>query len=121
MIMLSGRNKIDTETYDHCWFATTTCPHMGPGCEHHPEIAGSWDIGKYCIPDHPEYNEKLFYEKYVEEMTSSPKINHLREIVRRSEAGEWFQLIFYELDPKDGERPYLYNILKGMTDNVRIE
>lgn len=120
MIMLSGREKIDYEQYDHVWYATTTCPGMPMGCEHHPELAGSYDIGVYCMPGE-NYNPELFYSKYVEELTTEPKLSYLKDLVRRSENGEWFQLIFYEKNPTDGERPYLYDILKGMTNDVFIE
>lgn len=116
MIMLSGKNKVQFDMYDHVWYATTTCPHMRVGCEHHPEIAGSYAIWKYC-----EHDEDRFYREYIREMTTEPKISRLKEIVKRSDAGEWFQLIFYEDDPNTGERPYLYKILKELTDNVEIE
>lgn len=121
MIMLSPRSKTDLELYDHVWYVTTSAPGIKSGCEHHPELAGSYEIGKYCIPDHPEYDEKKFYELYVKELTSMPKLGYLQDVVRRSEAGEWFQFVFYEEPPTDGERPYMFKILKGMTDQVEIE
>lgn len=121
MITLSGKNKVQMDLYDHVWYATTTCPGMRIGCEHHPEIAGSYEIGKYCIPGRPEYDEERFYVEYVKELSSEPKISYLRDIVRRSENGEWFQLVFYEDDPNDGERKYMYQILKQMTNKLRIE
>lgn len=121
MIMLSPKSKINYEQYDHIWYATTSAPGKNLDCEHHPEIAGSYEIGKYCIPSHPEYNPEKFYEEYWKEITSEPKISYIKDIVRRSEAGEWFQLIFYEQDPTEGERPYMYKLLKSLTDNVYIE
>ena len=119
MIMLSGKNKVDMSQYDHVWYVTTTCPGMKVGCEHHPELAGSMEIGKLCYGPNADFDE--FYRRYVAELTSEPKISYLREVVKRSEAGEWFQLVFYENEPTDGERPYMYKILKSMTDEVYIE
>ena len=119
MIMLSGKKKVDCRTYDHVWYATTTCPGMRTGCEHHPEIAGSKKLEALFYEGKKSPDE--IYAMYVEELTSEPKISYLRELVRRSEAGEWFQLIFYEDSPTEGERPYMYAILKEMTSEVFIE
>lgn len=119
MIMLSGKRKVDCETYDHVWYATTTCPGLKVGCEHHPELAGSKKLEALFYAGVKPAEE--IYATYVQELTSEPKISHLRELVRRSEAGEWFQLIFYEDSPTDGERPYMYDILKEMTSEVYIE
>ena len=119
MIMLSGKNKVDCSLYDNVWYVTCTCPGMRQGCEHHPELAASKQTEALCYADQPDFD--LFYKRYVEELTSEPKFSYLKEVVRRSEAGEWFQLIFYEDDPTDGERPYMYEILKKLTDKVSIE
>lgn len=118
MIQLSGKNNVDMQLYDHVWYVTSTCPGMRVGCEHHPELAASKELSKLCYGDNPDFD--AFYKGYVAELTSEPKISYLRNVVRRSEAGEWFQLIFYEDDPKDGERPYMYEILKTMTNEVYI-
>lgn len=116
MIMLSGKRKVNFDLYDNVWYVTTTCPGMKVGCEHHPELAASKEAGKLYSID-----PKLFYDQYVKELTSEPKVTYLKDVVKRSDAGEWFQFIFYEDDPTDGERPYMYDILKNMTSNVYIE
>ena len=119
MIMLSGKKKVDCMQYDHVWYVTTTCPAMKQGCEHHPELAASKEAHNLCYG--PNSNHEEFYKRYVAELTSEPKISLLKDIVRRSDAGEWFQLVFYEDDSNEGERPYLYSILKGLTNDVHIE
>lgn len=119
MIMLSGRDKIDTVMYDKVWYATHTCPGMGPGCEHHPELAASQETCNLCYPPNPDPEE--FYRRFVEELHSEPWQTHLRNLVKMSDAGEWIQLIYYELDKNDGERKYVYEVLRTMTDKVCIE
>lgn len=119
MIMLSGKNKVDTELYDHVWYVTTTCPRMRVGCEHHPELA--IDYAFHLAICKGQITESEFVEEYIKELTSPPKLSHLKELVKRSEAGEWFQLIFYEDSMNEGERKHLFSILKKMTDNVDIE
>ena len=101
MIVLTSIYKVDCESFDHVWYVTTTNPGMRVGCEHHPELAASKEAGKlYYAGD-----EKGFYEAYVRELTHAPKLGYLMEVIRRSELGEWFQLVFYEKEPTDGERP----------------
>lgn len=117
MIVLTSIYKIDCETFDNVWYCTTTCPGLRVGCEHHPELAASREAGKIFYSG----DEKGFYDAYVREMTHAPKLGYLMEVIRRSDLGEWFQLIFYERNPDEGERPYLYEIIKKYTDNVRIE
>jgi hypothetical protein len=117
--MLSGKKQVDCQQYDHVWYVTHTCPGMKTGCEHHPELAASKKTCNLCYPPHTDLD--LFYKEYVRELTSEPRISKLKQIVERSEAGEWFQLIFYEDDPNDGERPYMYKILKQLTNDVYIE
>lgn len=119
MIMLSGKNSVDTSLYDHVWYVTTTCPGMRTGCEHHPELAVS--LNTHLAISRGLITPEKFIEQYLAELKSEPKASYLRELVERSEAGEWFQLVFYEDDPDAGERPYMYSLLKGMTDNVYIE
>lgn len=117
MIVLTSIYAVDCTTFDHVWYVTTTCPGMRVGCEHHPELAAS----KYAHSLYYNGDVDGFYKTYVKELSTAPKLNDLLEVIRRSDLGEWFQFIFYEKDPTDGERPYLYAIIKKYTDNVRIE
>ena len=119
MIMLSSKNKVDCQQYDHVWYCTTTCPGMRQGCEHHPELAGSREL--HALWYKGGFSEEELYAMYVKEMSTSDKLLNLLEVIRRSDNGEWFQLIFYENDKNDGERKYLYDIIKKYTDNVYIE
>lgn len=119
MIMLSGVDKIDFQQYDMVWYVTTTCPNMCVGCEHHPELAASKNLYKYCYGDNKDLNK--FYEEYCKELTSEPKLSNLKKLVEMSNRGMWVQLIFYEKDMHDGERLYMYNILKKLTANVYVE
>lgn len=119
MITLTGKNKVDTSMYDHVWYTTTSNPGMRVGCEHHPELAASLNL--HCAILDGAITEDMFIEKYISEMTSHPKIDALLEVIKRSDAGEWFQFIFYEDSAEDGERKYLYDILKQYTNNVTLE
>lgn len=119
MIMLCGRENIDAFTFDKVWFATHTCPGMGPGCEHHPELAASEETCKLCYP--PNRNIELFYERFCMELRSEPILSHLKHIVELSNKGEWIKLIYYEKEHTDGERPYVYKVLKEMTDEVILK
>lgn len=118
MIMLSPQSKINFELYDVVYYATTTCPRMREGCIHRPDIAGSKGLYKYIYELH---DEEKFYAEYVKEMRSEPAFSKLKEIVAESSMGKWIQLIFYEEDANDGERKYLYSILKEMTNDVKVE
>lgn len=119
MIMLSGKNKVDCSQYDHVWYVTCTCPGMRQGCEHHPELAASKETHSLCFGANPNFEE--FYKQYVKEMITEPILSRLKDLVKHSEDGEWFQLVFYEDSPEEGERPYLYAILRAMTEKVFIE
>ncbi len=120
MIMLCSRKDIDTFTFDKVWFATHTCPGMGPGCEHHPELAASEETCRLCYP--PNADEEEFYRRFQQEIRSEPWQTHFKNLVKMSdEEGLWIQLIYYEKDPHDGERPYVYEVLKQMTNNVVIK
>lgn len=119
MIVLSGKKKVDLNQYDHVWYVTTTNPGMRVGCEHHPELAAPMklhtDICRGLI------SEEEFCTHYVKMLRTPEKQLLILDLVSRSEMGEWFQLIFYEDDMRDGERKYFYEILKEHTENVRIE
>lgn len=118
MIMLSGKKKVDVNLYDYVFFATTTCPGMPVGCIHRPDLAAPKSWERLCYNGETE----RFLEMY-ESMwhTDLDKINALRDLVELSESGKWIQLVFYEDDCNDGERPILYKILKEWTSNVKIE
>lgn len=118
MITLCGRDAIDTKLYDKVWYATHTCPGMGPGCEHHPELAASQETCNLCYGESPDNDE--FYRRFVQELQSEPWQTHLRNLVELSNKGEWIQLIYYELDPNEGERKYVYDALRKMTSDVNI-
>lgn len=118
MIVLCGRDKIDY-SFDKIWFATHTCPGMGPGCEHHPELAASEETFQAYYASGND--SEVFASRFREELESEPLHTHLVNLVKLSDAGEWIQLVFYELDPQDGERKYMYDVLRNMTKDVMLE
>lgn len=121
MIVLTSRKYANFELFDHVYCCNISCVGMPRECEHHPELAADYADGSLCIPSSPDYDEEEYYRRYVNKMSSEPTISKWKDLVKRSDAGEWFQLLFYEDLPTEGERPHLYKILKGLTDNVRLE
>ena len=121
MIVLTSRKNANFELFDHVWCCNITCVGMPMECEHHPELAADKDDGAYCIPGNPLYDEEEYYRRYVAKMKSEPTFSKWKEVVKRSDNGEWFQLLFYEDLPSEGERPHLYKILKELTSNIKLE
>ena len=119
MITLSSVRNVDASTYDNVWYVTTTCPNKKCGCEHHPELAADYATHRALMD--AKISIEQFNAEYISKMKSSEVWSKWLEVVKRSEEGEWFQLIFYEDPVTDGEASLLYDLLKDVTSKICID
>lgn len=120
MIMLTYWKNVDLQEYDIAYYATHSVPVScrRHGVIHRPDLGPSQSLADAYYKG--RVNDETFYSMYEDELRNT-KMDKLKELVAESDNGKWIQVLFFEKLPTDGERPYMYKVLKELTQKVNIE
>ena len=118
MIMLTYWKNKNLREYDKAIYTSASVPARctQPGIEHWKQLAPSGELCKLWgkVP------ETDWGAKYAEELRTV-LLPELMKLVELSESGMWIQVLFFEESQEDGERPWMYQVLKELGTDVYIE
>lgn len=118
MIMLTYWKKKDLREYDKVIYTSKSVPARctQPGIEHWNQLAPSDELHSLWCK-----NPSAEVGKMYEQELRTVLLPELMKLVELSEKGTWIQILFFEENPEDGERPWMFKVLSDFTKDVYIE